>query len=647
MPFTYKPGVIGLQRVCIYRRAFGKRILKEMWIVLGGYLGKVLRVNLTEGTITSETVSPAVLRVYIGGTGLGIFFLYNEVPAGVTPFSPDNRLVFCTGPLTGSGVPGSGNYSVVTRSPLSGFAVSAQSNGHFGAVLKKAGFDAIIFQGASLVPVYLYINNGQAFLQDAQEVWGKETFETETFLIEKHRIVGMPKPRVACIGPAGENMVLYAGIENEMGHLAASGGVGAVMGSKKLKAVVVLGNGRVPVNPGTQDEFRAAIRKWAGDAKEGGLGATVDRLGSAGLFEAYYQNGWVPVKNLAETKFPAHERFDGVYLRQNFPGKRNSCYACPMDHCRRMTIPNGKYAGMVVEEPEYEDLAGWGSNVGNDDPAAAFYLTDLTDRLGLDLKEATFLVSLLMECYEKGLLTAKDLDGLQLDWGNIEAIAELLKRIAGLEGVGEHLAGGVVKAARWIGKEAPRFAVYVKRGYAPHVHDLRTKWGAIFTQAISQMGSQQGIDLTNKAAPDIGIDQPVGFSAEGIPRAEAMTGRKRQLEDCLGVCYFVCRGPGGLNHYIQALNALTGWDMSVEEALTVGERVINLLRLFNIRFGHTVDDDSVSPRLLEPPKDGPGAGKSLAPWFNQMRRTYYESMGWDPDSGHPLPETLDRLGIKL
>lgn len=612
----------------------------------GGYAGKLLRADLTDGTITRETVPPDILRAYVGGTGLGAYILYKEVPVGVEPLSPQNRLVFSTGPFTGSGVPGSGNYSVVTRSPLSGFAVSAQSNGHFGAILKRAGFDVIVFQGASKKPVYLYIKNGGASLEDAGEVWGKDTFETEALLAEKHRREGSPRPRVACIGPAGENMVFFAAVENDMGHLAASGGVGAVMGSKKLKAVVVEGNGRVPVNPGSLDDFKSAVRQWAGEAKDSGLGLTVDRLGSAGLFAAHYRNGWVPVKNLTETIFPEYEKFDGLYLRENFPGKRNSCYACPMDHCRRMSVTGGRYAGLVAEEPEYEDLAGWGPNVGNRDPAAAFFLTDLTDRLGLDLKESTFLVSLLMECHEKGLLTAGDLDGLELRWGNVDAVAALLKKIARKEGVGQNLACGVVGAARWIGGEAPSYAVYVKRGYAPHVHDLRTRWGTIFTQAISQMGSQQGIDLTNKGSSDIGIDQPVGFSEEGVPRAEARSGCKRQFEDCLGVCLFVCRGSGGLETQMKALNALTGWDMLLEEGLAVGERVINLLKLFNIRFGHTAEDDSVSPRLLEPPGAGPGAGQSLAPWFGRMRRTYYEAMGWDPDTGHPLPETLERLGLR-
>lgn len=612
----------------------------------GGYTGVLLRVDLTKGTLTRETVSPAVQRSYMGGTGLGAYILYNEVPAGVDPLSPGNRLVFSTGPFTGSGVPGSGNYSVVTRSPLSGFAVSAQSNGHFGAVLKRAGFDAVIFQGASPSPVYLHVKNGEAYLEDAGEVWSKDTFETEDLLAEKHRRKGSQRPRVACIGPAGENMVLFAAVENDMGHIAASGGVGAVMGSKKLKAVVVEGNGRVPVNPGSRDRFKSAIRQWVREAKDSGMGLTIDKLGSAGLFTPYYKNGWVPVKNLTETSFAEYEKFDGLYIRQTFPGKRNSCYACPMDHCRRMSVTGGRYAGLVTEEPEYEDLAGWGPNVGNSDPAAAFYLTDLTDRLGLDLKEAAFLVSLLMECCEKGLLTAGDLDGLELCWGNVDAVAVLLKKIARKEGVGEKLACGVFRAARWIGKEALLYAVYVKRGYAPHIHDLRTRWGTIFGQAISQMGSIQGIDLTSRGSSDIGVDQPVGFSENGVSMAEARSGCKRQFEDSLGVCLFVCRGSGGLDTQIRALNALTGWDMSLEEGLEVGERIINLLRLFNIRFGHCVEDDSISPRLLEPPKEGPGAGKSLAPYFSRMRRVYYEAMGWDPDTGHPLPKTLERLGLQ-
>ncbi|WP_422443944.1 aldehyde ferredoxin oxidoreductase family protein [Thermoanaerobacterium sp. DL9XJH110] len=607
------------------------------------YTGQQLRVNLTTGEIKKEPVNLDWLEKYIGGTGYGIRILYEELPEFTDPFHPDNRLIFATGPMTGSGAPGSGNYSIVTKSPLSGFAVSAQSNGHFGPHLKRAGYDFLIFYGSADHPVYLAIEDGEVRLLDASDLAGKETFETEEILVKRHSGQGI-NAKVACIGPAGENRVRFAGIFNCRGHVAASGGVGAVMGSKNLKAVVVSGKNRYRLGD-NRSKFVKLIKEWVEDIKSHGTGKVIDTLGSAGLFSSYYSLGWVPVKNLTTNEYDAVDKMDGIYLRKKFPALRNSCYGCPLDHCKRMTVTEGPYKGNIFEEPEYEDLAGWGPNIGVKDPGTAMKITDFTDRLGMDLKEATFIVSLIMECYEKGLLDKTRLDGLTMEWGNAENVMKLLWKIAHREGVGQYIADGIVSTARWIGGDALNRAVYVKRGYAPHVHDLRTRWGTIFTQAVSQMGSQQGIDLTDKASPDIGITEPVGFSLEGIPRAEAISSCKRQFEDCLGLCFYTCRGKKGMVTQLEALNIVTGWNIDIDGALEIGERVINLLRLFNIKNGHTKEDDSVSYRLLEPPVDGPNRGKSLKKdAFEKMLAIYYETMGWN-EEGVPLPQTLKRLGL--
>lgn len=604
----------------------------------GGYVGRVLNVDLGSGSIETSLVDAGMARRFIGGTGYGAAVLWNEVSQGIGPLDPGNLLLISTGPVTGTSAPGSGNFAVITRSPLTGFACAAQANGHFGPTLKRAGFDFVTIRGKSERWTYLFIEDGNASIHDADWLHGKTTFETEDALSRMHE-----GARVLCIGPAGENMVRYASIVCDRGHVMASGGPGAVMGSKRLKAIVVKGTGSVPVFD--RSRLSDISKEWIEDARNSGFGKVVDALGTTGLFASYHKQGWVPVRNLTTNKFDEFEMFDGTYIRQRFPGKRARCWACPFDHCRMITI-NGPDGPLEVEEPEYEDFAAWGPNIGNADPEAAVYLTYLTDALGLDTKEATFTVSLLMECFEKALIKEQDLDGIRLDWGNTAGVANLLRRIAYGQGIGSQLTGGVYQVARWIGGEAPNYAVHVKRGNAPHVHDCRTRWGTIFTQAISNMASQEGIDLTGRGARDLGIPGPVGFSEKGIPEAQAKSGPKRQFEDSLAVCYFLCRGDKGLEVMAEALNAATGFDLTPDDALTVGRRIINLLRLFNIRHGHSKDDDSVSPRLLEPPNDGPGAGKSLAGYFENMRATYYEAMGWDED-GRPKPETLKALGLEV
>ncbi len=251
-----------------------------------------------------------------------------------------------------------------------------------------------------------------------------------------------------------------------------------------------------------------------------------------------------------------------------------------------------------------------------------------------------------MECYAKGTISNKDLDGIELSWGNADGIIQILEKIATREGVGNMLAEGVMRVSEQIGKEAPDLAVYVKKGQAPHVHDLRTRWGTLFTQAISNTGSQEGIDLTLNVDPDLGIDEPIPDPDERLPKAQAKTGPRRQFEETLIVCYFLARGQGSLNNIIDTLNVVTGFDLNVGEALRIGHRIINLLRVFNIKHGWALEDDFFSPRLGEMAVDGPQAGKSMAGPFESLRRIYYKEMGWGENTGIPLPQTLKKLGLE-
>lgn len=581
---------------------------------IGGYHRKLLRVDLAKGTVQSDSIQTGILRSYLGGTGLGAYLLYTEVPAGISPLDPKNRLIFATGSLTGTLVPGSGTYTVMSKSPLTGLAASAQANGFFGARLKATGYDALVVEGCSTKPVYLYISPQGVELKSAAFLSEKGIFDTEHLLRARHGEKGFERRiSVAAIGPAGEHCVRYAAIGSDGGHMVASGGLGAVMGSKNLKAIVVEGGGPVPIHPQSINDFKAAVQQWREEAAASGLGKTVHEKGTLGLFKPYHEKGWVPIKNLTTNQLPdeALEQLDWSYMRNELYEKiPRSCHACTFDHCHTVRIKKGLYKGVVGEEPEYEILAGFGPNWGIYDPGAITQLNRLNDNLGMDAKEVSFLISMLMEGYEKGDIDRDDLDGIELAWGDIEAVEQLLKKISRRDGAGDLLAEGVMRTAKELGGNLDDMAVYVKQGNAPHIHDPRTRWGTLFTQVISNTASQEGMDMTGRASPELGIPDPTRKPDAYLAEVQAKTGPKRQFEECLAV----------------------------------GERTINLLRMYNIREGHEMKHDAYSRRLGQCPEDGPGTGKSLDTSFDEVRAAYYKAMGWD-EKGVPTSETLKRLGL--
>jgi aldehyde:ferredoxin oxidoreductase len=609
----------------------------------GGYMGKILRVDLSAGKITSETLAPEFLSEYIGGSGLAVRLLYDENQPGIDPYSPDNRIIFATGPLTGTLVPGSGTYAVVSRNTLTGLTACCQSNGFWGARLKYAGYDAIIIQGCSENLVYLNINDGSATIEDASDLAGKGAFVTERDLKKKYGEDGLDsRISVAAIGPAGENLVRFACIENDFGHIAATGGLGAVMGSKKLKAIVVQGKQPIPIGDDRVEAFLGHLKQWRTEANNSGMGKTIGKLGSIGLFSNYHKNGWVPVKNLTTNVFPGTERFDANYIRDKvYRSVPKACCTCTYYHCHSVQVKKGPYKGVVGEEVEYEILAGFGPNWGIYDPGAVTMLNTLNDDLGMDAKEVSFVLSMMMEGYDKGFIKRKDLDGIDLRWGDPEAAAAALRAISTRRGIGNVLAEGVMRTAETLGGEFPQMAVFVKKGNAPHIHDSRTRWGTLFNQIVSDMGSQEGLDLTGRGSTDLGISQPTSQPDEYLGRVNAQTEWLRQFEECLMYCYY--QTPT-LKTMIETLNCVTGSEYSREDALAVGRRVVNLLRMFNLREGMTVEHDSFSPRLAAPPVDGPNIGKSLAPTFEKVRGAYYDASGWD-EKGMPRPELLKSLQL--
>lgn len=607
----------------------------------GGYVGKILRVDLTEKKIATERLDPATMAGYVGGTGFGAKILYQEVPPEVTWDDPRNRLILASGPLAGTRVYGSGTFCAVTKGPMTNLAGASQANGFFGAYLKTAGFDAVIIHGRSPDLVYLYIHDGRAELRDARTLAGKDTLETEKAILDE---LGLKRNgSVYSIGPAGENLVRFACLAGDQGHVAAHNGVGAVMGSKKLKAVVAQrGNTQIEIR---DTEKLAELNEKLYDESKNLFGGTLNKFGTGGLLSAGAQAGWLPVKNYTTNLFPEHERINGQYLRTKFEVKPAPCFACRIHHTRSIRVTGGPYAGFEGEEPEYEGLAGMGSQIGVTEAGGVVVLANLADRLGMDVNESSWVIGWVMECYEKGIFSQQELDGLEMTWGNVEAVKALLQKIARREGFGAILAEGVKRASERMGRGTSEMAVYSLKGASPRGHDHRGmgRWNEMLDTCLSNTST---IEATFGAGypPQLGVP-PVAnpFSPEEVSTANAKINGWRQFEDCLGTCRF-CTPNAQLT--VEAVNAVTGWKLSIADAMTIGRRAINQLRVFNFRHGLTCDLEAPSMRYGSTPVDGPCEGKAIRPRWKEMVQNYYGLMGWDTTTGKPLPETLRALGLE-
>lgn len=609
---------------------------------LYGSTGKLLRVDLSQGGMWKETLAETTLRKYFGGTCLGAKYLYDEVAPKSQWSDPENRLFVGSGPVGGTKVAGSGSISFVTKGAMTGGAASTQANGFFGTFLKFSGFDAIIFQGAATDWKYLYIHDGIAELRDARHLKGQDTWETENS-IKTELGYSERSMSVFSIGPAGENLVRFACIVGDRGHVAGHNGVGAVMGSKKLKAIAVArGKGRVEVMDGEQ---LAVVAKQLVESTRNAGGADIFHWGTSRVISAAEAAGWLPVKNYNTDVFPEHAIFVGDRVRTVFEVKLAPCWACPSHHCELMKVTEGPYTGYSGEEPEYEQWAAWGPQIYQKDPGAAVMLSNEVDRLGMDCNESSWVVGWVMECYEKGLLTKKDLDGLEMTWGNAEATLALMKNIAFRRGYGNILADGVKHAAEQIGGEAINWAIYTGKRNTPRGHDHRGRWVELLDTCVSNTGT---VETNPGLLPDLtvyGLPKTYDiFSPDDVSTMVAKTKGSLQFADSLVTCAFITHLE--LPLLCQAVKAATGWDVSFQEALNVGRRAVNLMRVFNIKGGLMPDLEQPSTRYGSIPVDGPVKGRGIMPHWEQMLDNYYQLMGWDRKTGLPLPETLSELGLE-
>ncbi|MBI5967353.1 MAG: hypothetical protein HY882_05795 [Deltaproteobacteria bacterium] len=606
---------------------------------IGGYLGRMLRVELSRGEISTEELNQSFIEKWIGGAGFGARYLYEEVPPGVQWSDPENRLIWTSGPLAGSGVYGAGTFNVAGKGPMTDLAGCSQAMGFFGAYLKFSGFDGIILQGKAPDLVYLWIKDGKAEIRDARHLAGKDVWETED-VIRKELGVKEKEVSVFGIGPAGENRVLYAAVVGDRGHLAAHNGFGAVIGSKNLKAVVAYRGKR---NFEVKDPERLKEKNEALFEFAKGFGPFY-QWGTGGGFSALYGIGCLPVKNYTTDIYPEHERMNGQYMRTHFEIRSKPCYMCRIAHVKEVTVTEGPYKGFVGEEPEFELLAAWGPQIGNTDLGAVAMLSNEVDRLGMDCNEASWTIGWVMECYEKGVLSKKDLDGLEMNWGNVEAVRTMLNKISRREGIGDLLAQGVMRASQKIGGDAVDWAIYTLKGCTPRSHDHRGgRWAELFDTCMTNTST---LESTWAGVHTQMVDLPVvtdPFSHEEMSTINAKFNGIRMLDDCLGTCRIASPHP---KLQLDCLNAVTGWSLTLEDAFTIGRRVINQLRVFNFLHGMRKEDERPSNRYGSIPVDGPAKGKNIMEKWNWMAENYYILMGWDLKTGEPLPETLEKLGLE-
>lgn len=605
-----------------------------------GYTGQILRVDLSSGLVAPESYDPALLRLFVGGTGMGARYLYDEVGAEVSWDSPESYIFVFGGPLNGTTVGGTGTYSVVFKGPMTHLAGASQASGMFGAFLRFAGYDGVVITGRAEDWTYLYIDaQGRPSLRDARSLLGLNTRDTEQAIL---REIGLTQAQASVygIGPAGENLVRFACVVGEGGHVVAHNGIGAVFGAKRLKGIAVArGKQRVKVaDPVGLQGYRVLLDKAAMDFG----GGILREFGTGGLIHGIHRTGMLPVRNYTTSLYPAIERVCGQYLRATYRVKPAPCWACRVAHVHTIELTEGPYVGFKGEEPEYEGIAACGPQMGVTEPDGVVVLCNEIDWLGLDVNESGWIVGWLMECRERNLLSIDDLDGIDLTWGNVEAIRQVLSRIAYRQGVGNWLAEGVMRAAERMGAEAQSIGIYTLKGAAPRSHDHRARWTELLDTVCSNTST---IEASFGAPPAIPGVTPLQnpFSPEEVARVNAATAGYRQFEDCLGICRFCSAAPEAL---VGAVNCVTGWDMDMAEAMQIGRRAITLLRLFNFRHGLDISREWGSPRYVSVPVDGPAQGLGIGEHLASMRSTYWQLMGWDPQTGYPKPETLIELGLE-
>lgn len=595
-----------------------------------GYCGKILRVNLTEQSVKVEPLDLQKAQKLIGGRGLGTKILMEEIDPGIDALSPDNKLIFVTGPLTGTNTPTGGRYMVVTKSPLTGTVACSNSGGYFGAELKFAGYDAVIIEGKADKPVYLNIMDDKIEILDAGDIWGKVVSETTSILEKEHG----EKVKVAAIGPAGEKLSKIACIMNDLSRAAGRSGVGAVMGSKNLKAVVVKGSNKVEI--GNPDMLKEIFAKCMKLIRENGVtGSGLPTYGTAVLVNIINENGVFPTNNFQLAQFDKAEEISGETLAEKYLKKKDPCFRCPIACGRYCEVDDVKGGG-----PEYETIWAYGSDCGVSSLPAIIKANFWCNEMGVDTISAGATIAAAMELYEKGYIKQEELaGGPELCFGNEEAIIEWTKQMGSGEGLGAKLAEGSYRLGEMYG--APEISMSVKKQELP-AYDPRAIQGHGLEYATSNRG---GCHVRGyMISPEIlGVpDKLDRFSSEGKPAWVKIFQDLTAAIDSLGLCLFTSFALGA-DEYAALYNAVCGTDFSGADIMQAGDRIYNIERVFNQKAGIDPAQDTLPKRLLKDPiPEGPSKGEISK--LDEMLPEYYKIRGWD-EKGVPAAEKLRELEL--
>jgi aldehyde:ferredoxin oxidoreductase len=610
---------------------------------MGTHRGKILDVNLSTGAVKTTKIEEDVLRKFIGGSGLAAKLFFDRVPPDVDPLSDKNVLFLMAGPLSGTNFPTSSRLVAAFKSPQTGIWGQASAGGSFAAEMKKAGYDGITISGMSSKPVYLVIEDDRVEIKDAADLWGRDCYETTDILKERHGA----KADVLEIGPAGEKLVKFASVLNGKWGFISRCGVGTVMGSKKLKAVVVRGTGKV--EPASPEEY-AKIRKTVlGKIKEGIQPQTIAEAGTAVAFEVYAIMGILPVKHFTVGDgSPYGPKLSGGTITAQYMTKRHACFTCPIACKRAVKVAEGPYATEEGAGPQYETVASFGSALQIDDLAAVLKMGETANRYGLDSMSCGGTIAFAMECFEKGIITSKDLDGGQLRWGNPDDVLAMIAKIATRKGFGDVLAEGSRSAAKKIGKDAESCTAEIKGLEMPqydpratHGHGLSfmtSNRGACHVASTIGYVEQNWVFTWSDAGITGGYDPK---AAEGKGELNVTCENIEMLSNSATMCRFGLMAIG-ITDLAEALKATTGFDYDLDEIMECGGRIWMLQRGLNNIMGVTAADDRMPKRILIPHTDGPVAGS--VPDVELMLKEYYMARGLDAN-GRPLKEKLDKLGL--
>jgi aldehyde:ferredoxin oxidoreductase len=620
-----------------------------------GASGKILRVDLSKSLVQSEHLPEEFYRLYPGGKAMAGYFLLKELQPNTDPFSPDNQLVLANGLLTGSPISTANRYTAAARSPLTGGYGESEASGFWGAELRNAGWDAILITGCSSAPVYLRIRDDEVSILPAGHLWGKPPAFVQEAIRQENADKGM---RVLQIGLGAENRVRYAAIVNDLRHFNGRNGMGAVMGSKNLKAVAVRGSHRYAEYAHDPAALSELSRRLVREVKEHPNSRDLHEKGTPGLVDGMNAGGFLPTRNFHDGAFNGVDSIKWEAYEHSYLTGRGSCYACSL-RCKREISFDGGQTPSAYGGPEYEAVAAFGSNSCNPDLETIMRANELCNIYTLDTISAGMTIAWAMECFERGLIGLEDTDGIDLRFGNREAILQMLEKIARRQGFGNILAEGSHRAAQTIGAEAASFTVEVK-GQELAMHDPRSKVAVGLGFAVSEIGADHLVSfhdtmLTNPESAPVRGAAPLGIVP--LPARELSENKARNyfigenwssFEKAAGFCYF---GPAPrsfiqVEDVVTMINAASGWNLSVADLLKIGERATNLARLFNLREGFTPADDRLPERVMQPLEAGSlkGVGIDRAE-FAHAKEYLYGLKDWDLQSGAPSRQRLEELGL--